>query len=929
MNYNNFTKTAQKALKTGADFAKKHKCKKIKNAHLLYGVFETDKSVTPFILSKLGIDIYALRAEVKKQASQTASAPTGQKMDVDKEVENSLSRAKQEAQKIGDQYISVEHILTGILLESKIAKPFLKKETTATAIREAIKELRKTVPSEPEKNPYEVLDTYAVNLNEKIKAGDIDPVIGRIDEIRRILQIISRRRKNNPVIIGEAGVGKTAIVEGLAWRIVRGDVPENLKHNIIYSLDLGSVIAGASKQGEFEKRLKQIVDEVQQSAGEVILFIDEIHLLVGAGRSGGAMDAANILKPALARGELKAIGATTFDEYQKYFEKDKALVRRFQKVVVNEPTTEDTISILRGIKEKYQNFHGINISDSAIIAAVELSQRYLTDSFLPDKAIDLIDEAASKLRLEMNALPAEIDELERKINQFSVEKQILKEENNEKTAHELKIKIEDLSDERTRLRAIWESEKAIITKIAALREQKSELKKACEKAKEEADYELAAKIQHKDILDTDKALEKLNEELTKNHSDTPMFRDKLGREIIAEIVSDVTGIPVSKMNAEETAKLVNLEEELGKRVIGQKEAIRAVSEAVRRSRAGLADDGKPIGSFIFLGTTGVGKTELAKALAEFLFDDEKAIVRIDMSEYMEKHAASRLAGAPPGYVGYEEGGQLTEAVRLQPYSVVLLDEIEKAHKDVFNTFLQVLDDGRLTDGKGRTVNFKNTIIIMTSNAGADKILESIERMNKTNYRQEMAKAKQEVSQILKEKMSPEFLNRIDEIIMFHPLSLRSIRKIAGLQINSLKRKLLKKEIDLNITQIALTWLARAGYNPQFGARPVKRVIQKHILNKLSEKILKKEIQKDKIINIDLKEARLTFDNISPSELEKIKNKEAKAPKETITDIPAKAEKKATDIAKNEAGADKQKVGFWRGIGNWFKKVFTKNENKKA
>jgi len=923
MNYNNFTKTAQKALKTGADFAKKNKYSKIENAHLLYGIFETDKSVTPFILSKLRIDIYSFKDEVKKQASQTMAVATGKKMDVDEEVENALSRAKQEAKKIGDEYISVEHILTGILLESKIAKPFLKKETTPEAIREAVKELRKTVPSEPEKNPYEVLDTYAVNLNEKIKAGDIDPVIGRIDEIRRILQIISRRRKNNPVIIGEAGVGKTAIVEGLAWRIVRGDVPENLQNNIIYSLDLGSVIAGASKQGEFENRLKRIVEEVQQSAGEVILFIDEIHLLVGAGRSGGAMDAANILKPALARGELKAIGATTFNEYQKYFEKDKALVRRFQKVVVEEPSTEDTISILRGIKEKYQNFHGIHISDSAITAAVELSQRYLTDSFLPDKAIDLIDEAASKLRLEMNALPAEIDELERKINQFSVEKEILKEENNEKTANELKIKIEDLSDERTRLRAIWESEKALITKIATLREKNTELRKACEKAKEEGDFELAAKIQHKDILETDKELEKLNLELSENHSETPLFREKLEREIIAEIVSDVTGIPVSKMSSEETEKLINLEAELSKRLIGQADAVRAVSEAVRRSRAGLADDGKPIGSFIFLGTTGVGKTELAKALAEFLFDDEKAIVRIDMSEYMEKHASSRLVGASPGYVGYEEGGQLTEAVRLQPYSVVLLDEIEKAHRDVFNTFLQVLDDGRLTDGQGRTVNFKNTIIIMTSNAGADKILESIEGMNKNNYRQRMAKAKADVSKVLKEKMSPEFLNRIDEIIMFHPLSLRSIRKIAVLQINSLKRKLKKKEINLNVTELALTWLARAGYNPQFGARPVKRVIQKHILNELSDRILKQEVSKDKIINIDFKDAKLAFDNITPEALEKLKAEEAKAPEVDVPDVPEKGPKSESDSTESE----ENKAGFWGSIGNWFKRVFGKEKKE--
>ncbi len=911
MNYKDFTKIAQKALKTGADIAKNFKQRKIENAHILKGILQTDSTVTPFILRKTGININELERKVINIIKSYQELPEGGKLEVSENVEISLNKAKQIAKNIGDDYISIEHILSGIFLtKDGTANIMMQKGISQKKLENAIKELRSsTKEKEIKKDKYETLNLYAVNLNEKIKEGKLDPVIGRIDEIRRVLQIISRRRKNNPIIIGEPGVGKTAIVEGLAQRIVRGDVPENLKDNIIFSLDLGSVIAGASKQGEFENRLKSIVKEVSDSDGELILFIDEIHLLVGAGRSGGAMDAANILKPALARGELKAIGATTISEYQKYFEKDKALDRRFQKIMIKEPETEDAISILRGIKEKYQDFHKIVIRDEAVKAAVELSQRYITDRYLPDKAIDLIDEAASKLRLEMNSLPDEIDELERKINRFKIEKEILKNEDDEKSLKEINEKITELSDENTKLRAFWESEKTIINEIAETRKLISELKIKSDIAKEEADFETVARIQHKEINDAKQKIKKLNNDLNNNQSETVLLKEFVDRDLIAEVVSEISGIPVTKMRKSETEKLINLEQELQKRIIGQKEAVRLVSEAVRRSRAGLHDSRKPIGSFIFLGTTGVGKTELAKALAEFMFDDEKSIVRIDMSEYQEKHTVSKLIGSPPGYIGHDEGGQLTEQIRQKPYSVVLLDEIEKAHKDIFNTFLQVLDDGHLTDSKGRKVNFKNTIIIMTSNAGSDKINENFEKMNKDNYRTVIAKAKKDVSKVLKEKMSPEFLNRIDEIIMFIPLSITSIGKIVNLQLNSLKSKLIEREININFTKKAKTWITRMSYNPQFGARPVKRTIQRYILNELSERILKTEVSKDKIINVDYKEGRLKFTNITSEELEKLKIEEEKLPKIK--------EEKITKIKPQ----DKKNKNFWIKIVNWFKGIF--------
>ncbi len=919
MNYNDFTKTAQRALKKGSDIAKTLNHTHIENAHILLGIIETDIDVTPFILRKVNININELKSNTAEIFKTFKTLEVDKKVDISKHVESSLNKAKQISKSLKDEYISIEHILSGILLAGDSTSVLLKdKGINQDILENAIKELRKKpLVKKEETQKYENLSKYAVNLNKKIIDGATDPIVGRFDEIRRILQIISRRRKNNPIIIGEAGVGKTAIVEGLAQRIVKGDVPESLKNSIIFSLDMGSVIAGASKQGEFENRIKEIIREVKESAGEVILFIDEIHMLVGTGKSGGSMGAADILKPALARGEIKAIGATTINEYQKYFEKDKALVRRFQKVMVEEPTIEESISILRGIKEKYQTYHKIRISDDAIKAAVELSKRYITDRYLPDKAIDLIDEAASKLRLEINTLPPEIDEVERKIAVLKTERAVLKKEADENALVEIDEKISTFSDKRTKLRAIWESEKAILGEIIVVRKEIVDLKKNAEIAKTEGDFELVAKIQHKDIADAKNQLEKLNIELENNNSIQIIPKEYVDKELIAEMISDITGIPVNKMTKDETEKLVNLEKELAKRLIGQKEAVRAVSEAVRRSRAGLQDSGKPIGSFIFIGTTGVGKTELAKALAEFLFDDEKSIVRIDMSEYQEKHSVSRLIGSPPGYVGYDEGGQLTEAVRMKPYSVVLLDEIEKAHKDIFNTFLQVLDDGHLTDSQGRLVNFKNTIIIMTSNAGSDIINKSFEKINTSNYKQVLSKTKEDVSNVLKETMRPEFLNRIDEIIMFLPLSFSSIKKIVVLQLNSLKKKLLKEGIRINFSGKAIQLISKLSYNPQFGARPIKRAIQKHILNELSEQIIKQEVEKEKIINVDFVESKLQFSNISDDELKKFTEAEEKASKVTVQGKT----KEDMPITVNTKDAKNEKRGFWGSIGYFFKNIF--------
>ncbi len=916
MNYKDFTPNAQKALKKGADTAKSNKHKTIENAHILKGILSVDKSVTPFLLRRAGIDFLEFETKIDQIINSFPVRDDKSELLISEHVETSLNTAKQIAKEVGDAYISIEHILSGILLTGdSIAVWMIDKGISKSKLEDAIKELRTKKQDKPQEESnvkYPNLEKYAVNLTAKVKSGKTDPVIGRLDEIRRVLQIVSRRRKNNPMILGEPGVGKTAIVEGLAQRIVQGDAPENLQNSIIFALDLGAVIAGAGKQGQLEERLRSIVAEVTASDGEIILFIDEIHLLVSLGGNSGAAD---ILKPALARGELKAIGATTINEYKKYFEKDRALVRRFQNVVVDEATVPETISILRGIKEKYESFHKVKIRDEALITAAELSKRYIGERFLPDKAIDLIDEAAAKLKIEINSLPDEIDKIERQISQYQIEKELLKNEDGNKSLTEIQAKIEDLSDERTQLRAIWESEKSIISDITKTREKLNGLKKAASEAEKNADFETAARIKHKDILDTQKELEKLNNALDNNNSEVVLLKEAVDSDLVTEMISDITGIPVNKITAEESQKLLRLEDELRKRVIGQDNAISAIAQAVRRSRTGLHDSGKPIGSFIFLGTTGVGKTELAKALAEFLFDDEKAMVRIDMSEYQEKHAVSKLIGSPPGYVGHDDGGQLTEAVRNNQYAVVLLDEIEKAHPDIFSTFLQVLDDGRLTDSKGRTVDFKNTIVIMTSNAGAEKINENFKNLSTKNAPEILEKTKNDVTEELKKKMRPEFLNRIDDIIMFSPLSYINIKKITQLQINSLVKKLKRKEIQMFVSGLALNYIARLSYNPQFGARPIKRTIQRQILNALSEKILKGEVQKDKIIVVDYADKKMIFKNVTAEELEKIKSVKTEKTAEKSQDKTENLPK----TAKTETDTDKK--GFWGRIGAWFKGIF--------
>ena len=905
MDYNDFTIITQKALKRGSQIAKEKNSAAIENAHILKGILETDKNVIPFILKKLDVDLAKFEDIIDQVMDNYPQLQEGKELIVSGNVDKSLKTAKRIAEHLKDEYISIEHIFSGILLTGDVVSSVMKdKGIDQDRLESSIKELRKGVKVERRnKDEFENLKKYAINLNEKAESGDLDPVVGRTEEIRRILQIVSRRRKNNPVVIGDPGVGKTAVIEGLVHRIVKGDIPENLKSSRIFALDMGSLIAGASKQGEFEERMKAVIREVKEAAGEVILFIDEIHLLVGAGKGGGSVNAANILKPALARGEINVIGATTVDEYQKYFEKDKALERRFQKVMIEEPDHDDCLSILRGIKEKYENFHKVQIKDEALIAAVELSKRYVTDRFLPDKAIDLIDEAASKLRLEMNTLPEEIDEVERQIVRLETERSMVIKEGDEKSEKQLSEKIVNLKDERTKLRAIWESEKKVISDIIAAKEELKACKNEAEILQKEGEFDKVAEIKYVKIPEIQEKLEKLVKEMAKNPSDVVLAKEAVDRDLIAEIIASWTGIPVTKMVKSEKEKLVKLEEELHKRIIGQHEAIVAVSDAVRRSRAGLHDAKKPIGSFIFLGTTGVGKTELAKALAAFLFDDENSMVRIDMSEYQEKHTVSRLVGSPPGYVGHDEGGQLTEAVRRKPYSVVLFDEIEKAHKDVFYTLLQVLDDGRLTDSKGRTVNFKNTIIIMTSNAGSDKIMDHFEKMTSANRKEKIRKAKEDVSKVLKEKMAPEFLNRIDEIIMFTPLSVYEIKQIAELQLRSLKKKLLTQEINIHVSEKGINWITRLSYNPQFGARPIKRTIQRHILNELSKQILTDTVTKDKIILIDYKEGKLTFSNITEEEKTKLiaeEEKEAEIRKKELQKLPAKVKKEtSTEVAKKK------------------------------
>jgi len=862
MNLNNFTIKSQEAIQKAQEIASGMQHQVIENTHFLKGLITIDENVIPVLLKKLDVNLSLLTKALDK-ILESLPKVVGGEQHLSREANTALQKAGSYLKEFNDQYISVEHILLGILNGNDTAAKLLKDNgINEKDLKAAIKQSRKgsNISSQTAEDTYNALNRYARNLNELARSGSLDPVIGRDDEIRRILQILSRRTKNNPILIGEPGVGKTAIAEGLANRIINGDVPENLKSKQVYSLDMGALIAGAKYKGEFEERLKSVVKEVIASEGEIVLFIDEIHTLVGAGASEGAMDAANILKPALARGELRAIGATTLKEYQKYFEKDKALERRFQIVMVDEPDVADTISILRGLKEKYETYHHVRIKDEAIIAAAELSHRYITDRFLPDKAIDLIDEAAAKLRLEINSLPENLEILERKIKQLEIEREAIKREKDELKLSNLSKEIANLSDERNHLHAKWKSEKEIAEQIQQKKKETESLKLEAEQAERNGDYGKVAEIRYGSIKSKEDEIDKLRSKLTDIQADSPMINEEIGSEDIAEIVSRWTGIPVSKMLQSEREKLLHLEEELHHRVIGQDEAITAVADAIRRSRAGLQDAKRPIGSFIFLGTTGVGKTELAKALAEFLFDDENSMIRIDMSEYQERHSVSRLIGAPPGYVGYDESGQLTEAVRRRPYAVILLDEIEKAHPDVFNILLQVLDDGRLTDNKGRTVDFKNTIIIMTSNIGSHIIQNNMESMTEKNKNAVMENTRNEVFALLKTAIRPEFLNRIDEIIMFSPLSEKEIIEIVRLQFNLIQKLLDLNQIQLTATDEAIAHIAKEGYDPQYGARPVKRVIQKKLLNELSKMILSGKVNKDSEIILKLKNNNLVFSN---------------------------------------------------------------------
>ena len=862
MNLNNFTIKAQEAVQQAVQLATQNGQQAIEAVHLLKGVIMTGESVTNFIFQKLGVNIQNLNRVLDAQISSLPKVSGGEPY-LSSEANAVLQKAIGYSSKMGDQYVSLEPIILALFTEKSTASQILKDAgMTENELRQAIEELRKgnKVTSQSAEDTYDALGKYAINLNERARSGKLDPVIGRDDEIRRVLQILSRRTKNNPILIGEPGVGKTAIAEGLAHRIVRGDVPENLKSKQIFSLDMGALVAGAKYKGEFEERLKAVVGEVTKSDGEIILFIDEIHTLVGAGKGEGAMDAANILKPALARGELRSIGATTLDEYQKYFEKDKALERRFQIVMVDEPNELDAISILRGLKEKYENHHKVRIKDDAIIAAVQLSTRYITDRFLPDKAIDLMDEAAARLRLQIDSVPESLDEVSRRIKQLEIEREAIKRENDKGKLEQLNKEIADLKDEETKQKAQWQSEKEQINKIQQNKIDIENLKFEADKAEREGDYGKVAEIRYGKIKQKEEEIREVQEKLKTMQGASAMIKEEVDSEDIADVVSRWTGIPVSKMMQSEKEKLLHLESELHTRVIGQEEAISAIADAVRRSRAGLQDPKRPSGSFIFLGTTGVGKTELAKALAEYLFDDENMMTRIDMSEYQEKFSATRLIGAPPGYVGYDEGGQLTEAIRRKPYSVVLFDEIEKAHPDVFNILLQVLDDGRLTDNKGRVVNFKNTIIIMTSNMGSSLIRENFEKMTPETHDQVVDETKIQVLELLKKTIRPEFLNRIDDIIMFTPLNEEEIRKIVTVQLNSVKKMLAQNGIALEFTDAALAFISDKGFDPQFGARPVKRVIQKYVLNELSKELLGGKINKDRPITIDSNGAGLVFKN---------------------------------------------------------------------
>jgi ATP-dependent Clp protease ATP-binding subunit ClpB len=862
MNFNNFTIKAQEAIQRASEIAGSNQQQAIENAHILKGLMTVDENVIIYLLKKLNVNINRLNDSLDQQIASFPKV-SGSNIYLSSDANKVLQKAQAYVKEFKDEFVSVEHIILGLLASNDRTSILLKDQgVTEKDLKKAINDLRgdNKVTDQNAEATYNALNKYARNLNEYAESGKLDPVIGRDDEIRRVIQILSRRTKNNPILVGEPGVGKTAIAEGIAFRIIKNDVPENLKSKTVYSLDMGALIAGAKYKGEFEERLKAVIKEVTQADGEIILFIDEIHTLVGAGGGEGAMDAANILKPALARGELRAIGATTLNEYQKYFEKDKALERRFQMVLVNEPDAQDAISILRGLKERYETHHKVRIKDEAIIAAVEMSQRYIADRFLPDKAIDLMDEAASKLRLEMDSVPEAVDEIERRIMQLEIEREAIKREKDEKRVKELSEEIANLSAERDAVKAKWQGEKDLVDSINAKIEQIENFKLEAEQAERAGDYGKVAELRYGRIKETEAEVDKLKLELESKQGESRMLKEEVTAEDIAGVVSRWTGIPVSKMIQSEREKLLHLEAELHQRVAGQDEAIEAISDAIRRSRAGLQDKRKPIGSFIFLGTTGVGKTELAKALAEFLFNDESAMVRIDMSEYQERHAVSRLIGAPPGYVGYDEGGQLTEAVRRKPYSVILLDEIEKAHPDVFNILLQVLDDGRLTDNKGRVVNFKNTIIIMTSNIGSNLIQENFQELTEINQDEVIAKTKNELFELLKRTIRPEFLNRIDEVIMFKPLSRDEISDIVKLQFSHLQRTLEEMDIHLSASVEALDWLAQLGYDPQFGARPLKRVIQKKILNELSKQILAGKVDKDSNIKLDMFDNQFVFMN---------------------------------------------------------------------
>ena len=863
MNINKFTIKSQEALQQAQQIAQGLGQQQLENEHIFKGILEVDENVTPFILKKLNVNIDLFK-KILDSTIQSFPKVSGGEIMLSRDAGTAMNEAEIIAKKMNDEYVSIEHLLLAIFKsKSKVGQILKDQGVTEKHLEAAIAEIRKgeRVTSSSAEETYNALNKYAKNLNELAKNGKLDPVIGRDEEIRRVLQILTRRTKNNPMLVGEPGVGKTAIAEGLAHRIVDGDVPENLKDKVVYSLDMGALIAGAKYKGEFEERLKAVVKEVTSAEGDIVLFIDEIHTLVGAGGGEGAMDAANILKPALARGELRAIGATTLDEYQKYFEKDKALERRFQKIIVDEPDTESAISILRGIKEKYETHHKVRIQDDAIIAAVELSQRYITNRFLPDKAIDLIDEAASKLRMEINSKPEELDVLDRKVMQLEIEIEAIKRENDETKLKGLGMELANLKEERNEIFTKWKSEKDVVDNIQAVKQEIEDFKQEAEQAERNGDYGKVAEIRYGKIKEAQERLDIFQVQLVENQSGTSLIKEEVTRDDIAEVVAKWTGIPIVKMLQGEREKLLKLEEELHLRVVGQEEAIEAVSDAVRRSRAGLQDVKKPIGSFLFLGTTGVGKTELAKALAEYLFDDENAMTRIDMSEYQERHSVSRLVGAPPGYVGYEEGGQLTEAVRRKPYSVVLLDEIEKAHPDTFNILLQVLDEGRLTDNKGRVADFKNTIIIMTSNMGSNIIQEKFENL-KGSVEAATEAAKVEVLGLLKQTVRPEFINRIDEIVMFTPLTQANIKEIVGLQLKSVIKMVALQNIIMDATPEAVDYLANKGYDPQFGARPVKRVIQREVLNQLSKEILAGKVTTDSIILLDSFDGNLVFRNES-------------------------------------------------------------------